>query len=99
MSKTKDAQALQIAKLQRELLEALAGQVHVYHFADAALDKATTKHLMGSGVVVTMTVLGGRELFKPVMIRDGLSDDLVAALRKDLVRSYELATMYKPKGV
>lgn len=99
MSKTKEAQAQQIAKLQRELQEALAGQVHVYHFADAGLDKATTKYMTGSGVVLTMTALGGRELFKPVLIRDGLSDDLVAALRKDLARSYELATMHKPRGL
>lgn len=99
MSKTKIAKAQRIAELERKLQEALAGQVHNYHFADAGLDKASTQHLMGSGVVITLTVLGGRELIPPTMLRDGLSNELIAALRADFVRSYELATMYKPKGV
>ena len=86
------------AQLKRQLDEALATQTHVYHFADAGLDKAGTKHLMGSGVVLTLTVLGGRELIPPTLIRDGLSDDLVAALRAEFVRSYDLATLFKPKG-
>ena len=99
MSKTRDLQENQIIELQRQLREAKAGSAHVYHFADKALDKASTKHLALSGVVVTMTVLGGRELFDPVLIRDGLSDELIAALRADLARSYELAVMYKPSGL
>lgn len=45
----------------------------------------------------TLTYLGGRELFKPVAIRDGLSDETIKALIADMVRSYELATMYKPQ--
>ena len=99
MSKTKELQAQQIRELQRQLCEAKAGSAHVYHFADKGLDKAGQKHLIGSGVVVTMTVLGGRELFAPVLLRDGLSDELIASLRADLARSYELAVMYKPSGL
>jgi len=99
MSKTKDQQANKILVLERQLREAKAGSAYVYHFADKALDKASTKSLALSGVVVTMTVLGGRELFSPVLIRDGLSDELIAALRADLARSYELAVMYKPSGL
>ena len=86
------------AELERKLLEALAGQAHVYHFADTSIGKASTSHLLGSGVVMTLTVLGGREICSPVLLRDGLSDETIAALRGDLNRSYELATLYKPKG-
>jgi hypothetical protein len=97
--KTKQTKAQKIADLERKLKEALAGQSHVYHFAHEALDKASDKHLTGSGVVITMTVLGRRELFAPVLIRDGLSAELIAALRVDFRRSYELAILYKPRDM
>ncbi len=87
------------AELERKLQEALAGQAHVYYFADKALDKASPKHLIGSGVVLTLSVLGGRELFSPVLLRDGLSEPLIQALRADLAASYVLATRFKPGGV
>lgn len=87
-----------IADLERKLMEALASQAHVYHFADAGIDKASTKHLMGSGVVMTLTILGGRTIMDPVLFRDGLSDATIAAIKDDLKASYELATMFKPKG-
>jgi hypothetical protein len=97
--KVKQKKSQQIADLQRKLAEALAGQSHVYHFADAALDRAGEKHLTGSGVVLTMTVLGGHQLFKPVLIRNGLSPELIAALRSDLAKSYEESIAFKPRGV
>jgi hypothetical protein len=90
--------AARIAVLERQLKEALAGQAHTCHFATEALKTVTTAHLAGSGVVLTMTVLGGREVISPTLIRDGLSDQLIAALKADLLRSYELAVMFKPKG-
>lgn len=96
--KTKEALAAQVATLERKLAEALAGQAHVYHFADAAIEKAGTKHLMASGVVLTLTVLGGRQIFNPVLIRNGLSDETIEALRGDFRRSYEDATAFKPKS-
>ena len=94
----KPKKATRIATLERELKEALAGQIHNYSHADKGLDKASTDHLMASGVILTLTVLGGRELVPPVMIRDGLSHELIAALRADLLRSYELANLFKPKS-
>jgi hypothetical protein len=95
----KQTKAQRIAELERKLREAEAGQAHVYHFADCYLDKASTKHLMSSGVILTLTVLGGREICDPVLIRDGLSEETILAIKADLRRSYELAVMYKPKGV
>jgi len=95
--KTKQTKAQRIADLEMKLREALAGQAHVYHYADCGLDKASTDHLMGSGVILTLTTLGGREFVPPVLIRDGLSDQLIQSLRVDLRRSYELAVMPKPR--
>ena len=84
------------ADLQRKVTELTAQLAHTYHFADAELHKAGDA-LMASGVLLTMHALGGRQLISPVVIRDGLSADTIAALRRDLVRSYEGAIMFKPK--
>lgn len=95
----KPTKAQRIIDLERRLQEAIAGQAHTYYFADTSLDKASAKHLTASGVVITLTVLGGRKICEPVLIRDGLSNETIAALKADIVRSYQLATLYKPKGV
>lgn len=89
--------AARIVELERKLREAEAAQAHVYHFADAAIDKASIDHLMGSGVIMTLTVLGGRKICSPVLIRDGLSLETVEALKNDFRRSYEAAISWKPK--
>lgn len=97
--KPKQTKVARIAELERKLGEALAGQAHIYHFADRAIDKASTDHLMASGVVLTLTALGGRVICPPVLIQDGLSPETIAALKADFSRSYDLAVMCKPKGV
>ena len=97
--KTKQTKVQRIVELERKLKEAEAGQAHVYHFASAALDKASTDHLAASGVIITLTVLGGREIFSPVMIRGGLSKETIEALKADFIRSYESAVEFKPKGI
>lgn len=86
------------ADLQRKIRELNAQLVHVYHFATAELHKAGTNHMMASGVLVTLHALGGREIVTPVVIKDGFSDATIEALRADMVRSYELAVMFKPKA-
>jgi hypothetical protein len=87
-----------VADLERKVLEAKAAQVHNYHFADANIDKASTRHLMGSGVIMTLTFLGGKTVMEPVLIREGLSEATIAAIKADFKRSYDLAIMWKPKG-
>lgn len=84
------------AELERKLKEAQASQAYVYHSASTNIDKASTDHLLGCGVIMTLTVLGGREIILPVLIRDGLSPETIEAIKNDLKRSYDLATMYKP---
>ena len=87
------------ADLQREVKELTAQLASSYHFASATLDKAGTDKMMASGVLLQLHALGGRELIVPIVIRDGLSADTIAALQRDIARSYTLATQFKPKGV
>lgn len=83
------------AQLRRKVLELESQLAHAYHFASATIDKAGP-NLMGSGVVLQLSYLGGANVFSPVCIKDGLSLDTIAALKSDLVRSFELTTMYRP---
>lgn len=84
--------------LKRKVKELTGQLASAYHFADAALDKAG-QDLIGSGVLLQLHAIGGTRLIESVVIRDGLSAETIAALRKDIERSYKLATMLKPKGV
>ena len=83
------------ADLRRKIVELEAQLAHQYHFADVALHKAGAA-LQGSGLLLQMHALGGREVVPPVVIRGGLSDDTLAALRRDIVRSYTEAVEFKP---
>lgn len=85
------------AALARKVLELESQLACAYHFAAATLHKAGDG-LMGSGVLVQLTALGGAELIRPVVIRDGLSAETLAALRADILRSYEGAIELKPKS-
>lgn len=98
MKTEKKTKAQRIAELEQKLEEAKAHHIYRHHFASKDLDKFSTDKLMGSGVVLSLTLVGGRELFEPVMIRNGLSKETIAALKADLVRSFNYATELKPDG-
>lgn len=83
-------------EMKQKIRELEAQLVHRYHFASRTIDKAGTKNLVGSGVIISLVMLGGREIIEPLCIRDGLSDETIAALKADFARSYEIATMFKP---
>jgi hypothetical protein len=83
-------------ELERKVFELESQLVHRHHFATRSIDKAGTKKFMGSGVIISLVGLGGREIIEPLCIRDGLSDETIAALKADFARSYEIATMFKP---
>lgn len=87
---------LKSQEMERKIRELEAQLVHRYHFAARTIDKAGIKSLTGSGVILSLVTLGGREIIEPVCIRDGLSDETIAALKADFSRSYEIATMFKP---
>ena len=84
------------ARLQQEIKELEAQLIYRCSSAHEDLQKASTERLTGSGVMLELTFLGGKAVINPVVIRDGLGDDTIEALRRDLCRSYELATMFKP---
>jgi len=77
----------------KELTAQLASTAH---FAAAEIKKLGTDRIMGSAVILELSVLGGRTVH-PVAIRDGLSPETIAALVNDLKRSYDIATIFKPK--
>jgi len=83
-------------ELRRKILELEAQLIHVYHFADQYLSAIKPGSYTGSGVLLQLTAIGGREIIPPVMIKDGLSVDTIAAIRRDLVRSYENKIEFKP---
>jgi hypothetical protein len=82
------------AQLARQVLELTAQLAHVYQFANTEIHRASQKHMMASGVLLQLTAIGGKEIINPVMIKDGLSDETIAAIKADLKRSYDLAIMY-----
>lgn len=95
MTSKKDAR---IAELERQLVEARAAQIHNLHFSSHALAKASEKHMKGSAVILTISAIGGREITGPIMINNGLSQETIAALEADMVRSWNEVLVYKPKG-
>lgn len=86
------------AQLERKVVELEAQLASTYHFADANLRNAVKKSYMGSAVIVEITVLGGGTVMCPVAIRDGLSPETIAALRADIMRSWEGATAFRPSA-
>jgi hypothetical protein len=84
------------ADLQRKVKELEAQLVHQYHFATATIDRANIKKTLGSAVILELTFLGGTKVFEPVAIKDGLSDETIAAIKADLKRSYERTVEFKP---
>lgn len=86
-----------IQTLERKLMETQAQLIHVLHFSCADLNKASMDKMHGSGVIITLTALGGRQLIEPTLITNGLSDTTIQALKADMVRSFEYKTEFKPK--
>lgn len=82
--------------LERKIRELEAQLVHRYAFGAQTIDRASILKLMGSGVILTLTAIGGKEIIEPVCIKDGLSDETINALKADFLRSYDLAVMFKP---
>ena len=82
--------------LERKIKELESQLVHRYSFGAQTIDRASMLKLMGSGVILTLTAIGGKEIIEPICIKDGLSDETITALKADFLRSYNLAVMFKP---
>lgn len=85
------------AELQRKIVELESQLAFAYARASEQVKKASSDNLMASGAIVTITALGGRVIMSPICIRDGLSHDTIKALQADILNSYNLATLSKPK--
>lgn len=92
-------QSARIAELERQLKETKAALVHNHHFVSMELEKFSTNHCFGSGVVLEVSTLGGKRAIEPILIRDGFSSETIAALQADLTRSYLRTTELRPKGI
>lgn len=88
------ALAAELATAERRAAELKAQLASTLGAAFDDMGKAANFH--GSGVILSLVAIGGREIVRPVMIRDGLSPASVAALRADVCRSFELATLVSP---
>lgn len=86
------------SQLRQEIKEAKAQQAYVYYFAENDIQKLCEDRLAGSGVLVELTLLGGKSACSPFVLRDGLSKETIEAIRKDILKSYNLATSFKPSG-
>ena len=84
------------ADLWRKVKELEAQLAHQYHFATRTIDKAGARHCTGSAVILELTFLGGIKVIEPVAIKDGLSEETIAAIKADLKRSYERTVEFKP---
>lgn len=78
-----------IAILERKNMELEAQLPHVYPNADRDLKKASRQTMMASGLLIQIHALGGREICRPFVLRDGLSDATIEALRDELKYSHE----------
>jgi hypothetical protein len=86
----------EIATLKRKLMESDAQLAHVYHFVNASIDRANQKRLAGSGVLVRLHFLGGEEVCIPFVIKGGLSEATIAAIKQQCRESYDHAVEFKP---
>ena len=77
---------------KRALLEAQASTVLAHKFGHEDMKKCSTDNLMASGVLIQLTGIGGKQLVNPILIRDGLSAETIAAIRNDIKRSSDLNT-------
>ena len=82
-------------QLEQKLVESLASSPTRYTIAHGALKNIHTDKLMGSGVLITIQGIGGKQIIDPILICDGLSSETIEAIRNDIKRSYDFAVMYK----
>lgn len=81
------------AQLAQKLKDMQAQLAASYAAMDKAVQKANDDKFMGSGVIITLTAIGGAQIGVPVMIHDGLSDATIAAIRADIARSVALSNL------
>jgi len=92
----KSKKDLRIRQLETELACAKAYHVHNHHFLAQKLNTLSTDNMLGSGIIVQFKSLSGTEIGPETVISGGLSNETLDALRKDIIRSFEERTEFKP---
>jgi len=96
MKQSKPDKTQRIATLERKLKESVGSQPYALHFAKLGIMDANRKKTMGSGILVTLNYIGGKEVCLPFVVKDGFSDETIAALRAELEYSFARAIEFKP---
>lgn len=78
-----------IERLERQLLEAKAHSPVRMRDSIRDLLTAGKDHRMASGVIITITGLGGDTIIKPTTVFDGLSPTTIESLRADIKSSLD----------
>lgn len=87
-------------ELKRQLIEARASRASAMYFAGHFIEKCSTTNLKGSGIIVEIQGIGKKTVYSdmdPVFFAGGFSDDTIACLLKDLKRSFDYLTEFKPQ--
>lgn len=80
---------LLITELENRIQELESHDILRMMQAREEIKRLTQAKFMGSGVILHIKSLRGSDLVAPVMIQGGLSDETIAAIQADLLRSYE----------
>ena len=75
-------------QLIQELKDTKAQLAHNLHFSNATISRASVDRCLGSAVILEISTLGGKKIIEPTAIRDGLSNETIEAIKKDLARSW-----------
>lgn len=85
MRTTKTTLAVGLAAARAEIKEMEAQTISRLLAAYNNIQNAGKSRMMASGVIVSIHALGGREIVPPFVVADGLADDTIAALRRDVL--------------
>lgn len=84
-------------ELEQRLRAAHASSIPALNLATHQLQKLKGRRFMASALVVTITNEAGKEIVDPVYLRDGLSDEAIDSLLKEVDYSVGLAVAFAPK--
>lgn len=81
--------------LKRKLLEAESSTILSHKFAHTDINKCSIPKCTGSGVLIQISAIGGKQLINPILIKDGLSEETINSIKKDIKRSSDILTSFK----
>ena len=76
-----------LASLKDRIMMLEAQQVSRLHTSYMEVQKLSMNNYKGSGLIIQITNLSGKVVLQPTMIADGLSNDLIAALKDNFSAS------------